>query len=105
MVRRGAICLLLVFVAAGAWADERKCRVRQADGSLEIRYIALTEAARATTPRAATNDASPQQAERVLARVLAREAPQRWQRVEQCIPVSRPFATSEARAVEAATPR
>lgn len=88
MVKRTLILLLLV--SSSVVAEERKCAVRQADGTLEIRYIDVAEARR-------TKD--------VLQRFLDREEGDRRQEVERCIETWREFSASDAREADAATPR
>ncbi|WFF40891.1 hypothetical protein EVC62_04910 [Salinicola endophyticus] len=67
-----------------------KCAVRQADGTLRIRWIEVDEV---------------REAQRALQRFLDREAPGEGRQVEHCIGVREAFSSAQARAAERTTPR
>ncbi|WP_129591304.1 hypothetical protein [Salinicola tamaricis] len=67
-----------------------KCAVRQADGSLRIRWIEIDEV---------------RKAQRALQRFLDQEAPGEGLQVERCIGAREIFSSAQARAVERSTPR
>lgn len=89
MVRCG-LCVLLMAWASVSFADERKCIVRQPDGSQEVRHIDIVKVHKAKDR---------------LQRFLDREESGRQQEVERCIEVWRNFASPEAREVDRNSPR
>lgn len=89
MVKYG-LCVLLMAWASFSFSDERKCIVRQPDGSLEIRHIDIVEAHKAKDS---------------LQRFLDREESGRHQQVERCIETWREFSSADAREVDRNSPR
>lgn len=87
------LVLCLLGLLSPALAGERevaKCAVRQADGTLRIRWIEIDEV---------------REAQRALQRFLDQEAPGEGRQVERCIGAREIFSSAQARAAERSTPR
>lgn len=87
---KSLLFVLLILAGSNVFAGERKCIVRQPDGSLEIRHIDIVEAHKAKDS---------------LQRLLDREKGGRHQEVERCIEAWRDFASPDVREVDRNSPR